>query len=417
MRFVYTLLFYLLLPGIILRLWGKSIKIPAYRKRIAERFGFVPILSQPDNLWLHAVSLGESIAATPLIKALLARYPQRKLIITNMTPTGSSYIAKTFGDQVINTYVPYDIPLALDRFLNRIKPSLVIMMETELWPNTFARCAKRNLPIIIANARLSERSAKGYAKIAPLVRTMLQQVAIVAAQTKADAERFIALGLDDSKAKVLGNIKFDLQLPEDLADQAKDLRADWGARRPIWIAASTHDGEHELVLQAFTELRRMIPDCLLILVPRHPERFKFVADLCSKEYSVSLRSQHTRLSADTAIVIGDTMGELKLLYAAADIAFVGGSLVPVGGHNLLEPAAVGLPSLTGPYMHNFVEINALLQQAGVVKTVHNASELANAVCLLLKNETERTHLGATAKQLVAQNRGAVLKHLEIIDKL
>ncbi len=418
MRYLYTVIFYLSLPFIILRLFYRSLKLSAYRKRIAERFGFIAKLKQPDNIWLHAVSLGESIAATPLIRELLTRYPARKLIVTNMTPTGSNYIRKTFGEEVINTYIPYDIPNTINRFLRRTRPSLVIMMETELWPNIFASCAKRRLPILIANARLSEYSAKGYAKIKPLINNLLKQVTLVAAQTQADADRFISLGLNPAKAKVIGNIKFDLQLPTELATQAQQLRQEWGINRPIWIAASTHDGEHEVVLQAFSKVKQTIPNCLLVLVPRHPERFKYVADLCRKQgYTIALRSHHSALEMDTAIVIGDTMGELKLLYAASDIAFVGGSLIPIGGHNLLEPAAVSVFALTGPHMHNFVEINQLLQQAGVVKTIHNSLELANEICHMLNNSVDRITLGKKAKQLVDQNRGALLRHLNLIENL
>jgi 3-deoxy-D-manno-octulosonic-acid transferase len=418
MRYFYTIIFYLSIPFIILRLFYRSLKLPAYRQRIAERFGFIPKIKQPGNIWLHAVSLGESIAATPLIKELLIRYPDRQLIVTNMTPTGSNYIRKTFGDQLINTYVPYDLPTTINRFLQRVRPNLVIMMETELWPNIFAGCTKYKLPILIANARLSEYSSKGYAKIKPLVNKLLDQVTLVAAQTQADANRFIALGLNPAKAKVIGNIKFDLQLPDELVAQAQQLRQEWGTARPVWIAASTHDGEHEIVLQAFAKIRQTIPNCLLVLVPRHPERFKSVADLCRKQdYTIALRSHHSPLEIDTSIVIGDTLGELKLLYAASDIAFVGGSLIPIGGHNLLEPAAVGIPALTGPHMHNFVEINQLLQQAGVVKTVNNGLELANEICHLLNNPIERTALGKKAKQLVDQNRGALLRHLTIIENL
>lgn len=417
-RYLYNLFFYLSAPFIVLRLFYRSLKAPAYRARIKERFGFVLKVEQPGAIWLHAVSLGESIAATPLIKALLAEYPDRPLVVTNMTPTGSNYIRKTFGEQVINTYVPYDMPGVVNRFLSRIRPSKAIIMETELWPNIFHDCAKHKIPMVIANARLSERSARGYAKMASLVKAMLQQVTLVAAQTQADAARFIKLGLPAAKAKVAGNIKFDLQLPDDLFTQAQQLRSAWGVQRPIWIAASTHDGEHEIVLEAFAKVRQALPDCLLILVPRHPERFHHVTELCRKQrYTLILRSAQAEVSAETAVVIGDTMGELKLLYAASDLAFVGGSLVPVGGHNLLEPAAVGIPALTGPHMHNFVEINRLLQQAGVVKPVGDSSELAGQVIYLLNNTAERRTLGSKAKEIVNQNRGALVNHLEIIREL
>lgn len=418
MRHLYTTLFYLSTPFIILRLLYRSLKAPAYRRRISERFGFVPICSQTDSIWLHAVSLGEAIAATPLIRALLTHFPESPLIVTNMTPTGSNYIQKTFGKQVINTYVPYDIPFAIKRFLKRTRPQLVIMMETELWPNILHYCAKTNIPFLIANARLSERSAIGYNRVKSLVSSMLQQVDIVAAQSELDAQRFITLGLPAAKAKVIGNIKFDLELPTDLLIQGQQLRQQWCANRPIWVAASTHQGEEDIILSAFAKIRQNIPNCLLVLVPRHPERFKQVADLCLKHhYCISLRSTNEKITTKTAIIIGDTLGELTLMYAACDLAFVGGSLVPTGGHNLLEPAALGIPALTGPYTHNFVEANRLLQSAGAVIQVTSSDDLAANVNRLLLNTPERIAIGARAKRLVDENRGALARLLLLVEEI
>jgi 3-deoxy-D-manno-octulosonic-acid transferase len=416
MRYLYTVIFYLCVPAILLRLLYRSIRMPAYRRRIPERFGWIP--KQQHGIWLHAVSLGEAIAATPLIKALLERYPNESLLVTNMTPTGSNYIRQTFGQQVSNTYVPYDLPTAVKRFLQTVRPRLAIMMETELWPNLFQYCSKANIPILIANARLSARSAKGYAKIKPLVKIMLQKVNTVACQTQADAQRFIDLGLPSAKALVVGNIKFDLHLPHDLSEQAHKLRTTWGGDRPIWIAASTHEGEETIVLQAFAKVKSMLPDCLLLLVPRHPERFKTVSEMCRKlGHKIALRSTGQDVEQDTSILIGDTMGELKLLYACSDLALVGGSLVPIGGHNLLEPAAVGIPALTGPFNHNFIEVNRLLQGAGVVKQIAGVDDLAQQVVELLSDSEKRQTLGAKAQQLVAENKGAVQKHIQLIERL
>lgn len=418
MRYLYTVLFYLSLPFIVLRLLYRSWQIPAYRQRIRERFGLAPVVTQANSIWLHAVSLGEAIAISPLISALITRFPDTAIVVSNMTPTGSNYIQKTFGKQVINSYVPYDVPFLIKQFLKRTRPRLVILMETELWPNLFHCCAQDKIPILIANARLSARSAVGYSKIKPLVKQMLQQLTLVAAQSNADAQRFINLGLATHKVQVLGNLKFDLELPIDLMQQAQQLRQQWGTERPIWVAASTHLGEEEIVLAAFTKIRQTLPNCLLILVPRHPERFKSVSDLCHQQhYRYALHSAAKPITIDTAIIIGDTLGELKLIYAASDLAFVGGSLVPVGGHNLLEPAALGVPAITGPYIHNFVEINRLLQPSGAVIPITNSDELAIQVTRLLLNTHQRQALGAKAKQLIAENKGTLNRLLLLIEKL
>ncbi|HVV68463.1 MAG TPA: lipid IV(A) 3-deoxy-D-manno-octulosonic acid transferase [Gammaproteobacteria bacterium] len=415
MRYLYSLLFYLSTPAIFLRLWWKGRKLPGYRQRWAERLGFIQSMAADGCIWLHAVSVGELIAARPLITSLQARYPQLTLVITNMTASGSGLAAQLAGERLRYYYVPYDMPDVVNRFLNRTRPRLAIIMETELWPNLLHYTSKRKIPILLANARLSGKSAQGYQHIAMLVKPMLQKISVIAAQTQEDAKRFKALGADPARTLVWGNMKFDVKTPLDLVEKGQALRASWGQRRPTLIAASTHAGEEEQILQAFTELRKTWPTSLLILVPRHPDRFDEVAVLCQKRgFSTIRRSQGQACTPETQIFLGDSLGELFLYYAAADVAFVGGSLVAVGGHNLLEPAALGLPIVTGPQLFNFTEIYHLLQQVNAVICVNNEKELATTWSALLEDEAKRIQMGEQARMVVETNRGAVEKHLDYI---
>ena len=283
-RIIYSAIFYLLTPIILLRLLYRGLKAPAYRKRWAERFGFpVYAESTTDFIWLHAVSVGETLAAVPLVKALQEKYPQHRLMVTCMTPTGSERIKAAFGDSVDHSYMPYDTPDAVARFLNRLKPKMLIIMETELWPNTIAACQSRDIPVILANGRLSARSAKAYHRISSLVQPMLSGISAVAAQHKDDGERFTQLGLPLSALAVTGNIKFDLSLDQAVQDRAAALSKQWhcGSNRPVFLAASTHRGEDEIILQAFGQIKQQIDNALLVLVPRHPERFNQVGELCA----------------------------------------------------------------------------------------------------------------------------------------
>lgn len=417
MKLIYTLGFYLALPFILLRLWWKGLKNPAYRARWQERLGFFHVPKIQHGLWVHAVSVGEVIAAIPLIKALKSRYPHKQIIVTTMTPTGSARVQAAFGEDVFHVYIPYDFPGAIHRFIKRVRPCVVVIMETELWPNLIPTCGKHHIPVIIANARLSERSARGYKKIKPLMTKVLHPISQVAAQTATDGMRFLQIGLTKEQLTIAGNIKFDLAIPENLSEQASLLRAQWGENRPVWIAASTHEGEDEIILAAFAKLRVQVPSVLLILVPRHPERFNKVLALCRKQnVQTAQRSMINSWNTQTDILVGDTMGELLLLYAASDIAFVGGSLVAVGGHNLLEPAALGLPVLTGPYMHHFTEINQLLHTAKAAITVMQATDLAQQVLAWLQDESARKRAGEQGRQVVIDNRGALERHLELIAK-
>ena len=374
-----------------------------------------PGTPEQETLWIHAVSVGETQAALPLIKALQQHYPHLTLVITTTTPTGSERVRAALGDTVFHVYAPYDLPGAVRRFLQRTHPRVAIIMETELWPNLIHGCRQHGIPVIVANARLSERSAAGYQRIAGLTRQTLQDITMIAAQASADAQRFMALGADPAQVRVTGNIKFDITPAADLQQQAAALRHTWGTYRAVWIAASTHQDEDEQVLAAFAAVKLALPDTLLILVPRHPERFAKVAALCREQgYNIALRSEQTRCDATTDIFIGDSMGELMLFYAASDVAFVGGSLVAHGGHNLLEPAVLGVPVITGPHTFNFADISRLLLEGGAARQVSHPPELAETVIAYLKNDAPRRSTGEQGQRLVVQNRGALVKLMAII---
>ncbi|PKM25430.1 MAG: 3-deoxy-D-manno-octulosonic acid transferase, partial [Gammaproteobacteria bacterium HGW-Gammaproteobacteria-12] len=362
-RLLYTLLLHLALPLIALRLALRARKAPAYARRINERFSLGLPAMKPGGIWVHAVSVGESIAAAPMIRALQARYPDLPITVTCMTPTGSERIQALFGESVQHCYLPYDLPWAAARFLDRAQPRLAVVMETELWPNHIHQCARRGIPVALANARLSERSARGYARFAKLTAPMLAELSLIAVQTQTEAQRFLDLGARPGCVEVTGSIKFDLKIDAELLQRADALRQHWQATtRPVWIAASTHAGEDEIILAAHRQLLGKHPDALLILVPRHPERFNSVSELClGQDLTTRRRSTGEAVQAGDQVLLGDTMGELLFLYALADIAFVGGSLVANGGHNLLEPAALGKPVLSGPHLFNFLEIAAQLR--------------------------------------------------------
>ena len=415
-RFLYTVLYYSLLPLILLRLLYRAWRAPDYRRRIGERFGlFVPPRFSQAPVWVHAVSVGETLAAVPLVNALRERYPQLPIVITTMTPTGSARVRAQFGERVFHVYAPYDVPDAIARFLHRIRPQLAIVMETELWPNTIAMLHRRGVPVVVANARLSAKSARGYARVAALARPMLQQLDCVAAQTAADAERFVALGLPEARATVTGSIKFDVTLDQSLQQRAQQLRAQWGAGRAIVIGASTHDGEEDALLTAYRSLKVDFPDLLLVLVPRHPERFERVAQLIeSHRLRYARRSRGDAVTAESDVVLADTMGEMLLLLGASDIAFVGGSLIERGGHNMLEPAAWGLPVVTGLSDFNFVEASSLLQQQGALVKVADARALTIQLARWLKSAGLRSAAGDAARAVVENNKGALGRLVSII---
>ncbi|MCE5362072.1 lipid IV(A) 3-deoxy-D-manno-octulosonic acid transferase [Pseudomonas anguilliseptica] len=423
-RSLYTLLFHLGLPLVAGRLAWRAWQAPAYAKRVGERFalGLPPL--KPGGIWLHAVSVGESIAAAPLVRELLARYPQLPITITCMTPTGSERIQAMFGGgeyagRVQHCYLPYDLPWAAARFLDQVKPKLAVIMETELWPNHIHQCAKRGIPVVLANGRLSERSARGYARFAKLTAPMLAELDLLAVQTALEAERFRSLGARPECVEVTGSIKFDLTIDPALLTRAAALREQWQAtQRPVWIAASTHAGEDEIVLAAHRELLTHNPDALLILVPRHPERFNAVFELCQRQgFSARRRSTDEALLTSDQVLLGDTMGELLFLYALADIAFVGGSLVANGGHNLLEPAALGKPVLSGPHLFNFLEIAAQLRAAGALSEVADANGLAQRVAQLWREPETALAMRDAGQAVMQANQGALARLLAGLGRL
>ena len=418
-RTLYSLLFHLLLPIIAGRLVWRAWRAPAYGRRIGERFALGLPAMRKDGIWVHAVSLGESIAAAPLIRELLVRYPGLPITVTSMTPTGSERIQALFGEQIQHCYLPYDLPWACARFFRHIQPRLALIMETELWPNHIHQCAKRGVPVVLANARLSERSAHGYARFAKLTAPMLAELSLIAAQTEAEAERFRQLGARPGCVEVTGSIKFDLSVDAQLQVRASQLRDEWGAtQRPVWIAASTHAGEDEIILAAHRQLLASFPQALLILVPRHPERFASVFELCKREGFASVRrSLEEAVTAQTQVLLGDTLGELLFLYALADLAFVGGSLVENGGHNLLEPAALGKPLLSGPHLFNFLEIAAQLRSAGDLLQVQDAAELQEQLQRLFAEPQQAAQMAMAGLAVLRANQGALARLLAGLARL
>lgn len=423
MRLLYTLLLYVAAPFVLLRLLWKSRQLPEYRGRIGERFGFVAAAPSGVAAWVHAVSVGEALAALPLIEQLLARHGDGQVWVTTTTPTGSARITAAFGARVRHSYAPYDLPGAVARCLARMRPQRLIVMETELWPNLFRACARAGIPLVIANARLSPRSFAGYSKLRGFAGATLTDCTAIAAQSEADAARFIALGASSQRVRAIGNLKFDLALPAALCMQGRALRQRFGAR-PVWVAASTHEGEEAAALAAHAALLALLPEALLILVPRHPQRFDAVWQLVlesglapgrrSRQQALDAAGHPAALDA-VQVFLGDSMGEMFLYLAAADLAFVGGSLVPVGGHNILEPAALGLPVLFGPQMHNFEQARALLLERGAAVQIADAPMLAAEAAVLLADAPRRAAMGAAGAAAVAGNRGALERLFALLD--
>ncbi|MBG3012046.1 lipid IV(A) 3-deoxy-D-manno-octulosonic acid transferase [Proteus mirabilis] len=412
---LYQVLLYLIQPLIWLRLLLRSRKAPAYRKRWGERYGFCKGKVVPQGILLHSVSVGETLAAVPLVRALRHHYPDLPITVTTMTPTGSERVRSAFGDDVYHVYLPYDLPGSVNRFLKTVDPKLVIIMETELWPNLISKLHQRKIPLIIANARLSERSAAGYQKLGSFVKTMLQKITLIAAQNQEDGERFIELGLKRSHLHVTGSLKFDISVTPELAARAVALRRQWAAHRPVWIATSTHEGEETIILETHKKLLTQFPQLLLILVPRHPERFPKAEQLTREAgLKYTLRSIDAVPDAQTQVVIGDTMGELMLLYGIADLAFVGGSLVERGCHNPLEAAAHAIPVIMGPHTFNFKNICAKLDQAEGLITVTDSESMATAIASLLNDEDYRRYYGRHAVEVLHENQGALLRLLTLL---
>jgi 3-deoxy-D-manno-octulosonic-acid transferase len=405
---------YLLLPYAVGSLIWRGLRYPAYWSRWPERFGFVSRVRARRVIWVHAVSVGEVRSAAALVERLAAEFPHHRVLVTTMTPTGSDQVRDLFGENVTHTYVPYDFPDAVNRFLDRVHPELAVIAETEFWPNLFRACRNRGIPLHLVNVRLSQASFRGYAWVPQTARRTLGDANLICAQSPIDAQRLRNLGVADRLIKVTGNLKFDVELPASVLDEGRGLRRQWGEHRPVWIAASTHRGEERQILDAYAALRRRFPTLLLVLVPRHPERFATVARLCGRAgYTIALRST-TRgdLAPQVDVLVGDTMGELHRLYAAADVAFVGGSLVRRGGQNPLEACAVRVPVIFGPHMFHFEEITAMALDRGAARQVHTVADLAEAVALYFEQPALRAAAGRAAHSLVTDNRGALTKTLK-----
>jgi 3-deoxy-D-manno-octulosonic-acid transferase len=418
MRLLYTLAMYLLTPLIFYRLLARGLRMPGYYARWRERFGY---FRQPDfkeSLWIHAVSVGEVNAAAPLIEALRKRYTDIAFVVTTVTPTGSDRVRQLWDDKVFHVYLPYDLPAAVKRFLQRTRPRLAVVMETEIWPNLFLSCEAAGIPVVVANARLSDKSLRGYGPVRPIIRAAIRSARFVAAQSQQDADRLLTLGARPERLRVVGNLKFDLQVPPSLFEDAAGARVRWGSARPVWIAASTHEGEELAVIEAHSRLLNRFPDALLLVAPRHPERFKPMVQLCrSYGFATRTRSEDDDPDGHCQCFVIDTLGELVNFIACADVAFVAGSLEAIGGHNVLEPAALGVPVLVGPHTFNFEEVTDLLLEQGAALRVADSEELSKVLQVLLSDPAQRQRMGEAAQRTVGTERGAVDRTLEVIGRL
>jgi len=416
MRLFLVCLSFVLMPLILFAFLWRGIKTRGYWYRIPERFGFYKFKCLKSSVWIHAVSVGEVQAAIPLVKRLQLQYPNDEIVITTQTPTGSTRVKNVFGDSVKHCYVPIDVPFIVKRFLRNTKPRLALIMETEIWPHLYAECYKSKIPIIIASARISPRSIGSYQRFKVLFKPTLNQVKLIAAQTSRDAERFLSLGADASRVRVVGNLKFDFMfVPSNLREKGIEYRNVNLEQRSVWIAASTHQGEEELILNAHEFLLESQPNLVLILAPRHPERAEQVVGLV-KERNLSFvrRSLNESPNLSTQVILLDTLGELPMFYAASDLSFVGGSLVPIGGHNLLEPAALSIPILVGPHTFNAPEISEMLEEVGALEIVTTVHDLKLRVQALLKKPELASLAGNAGKEVIAENYGALDKLLQEI---
>ena len=417
LRSVYTAFLYVFAPLALAGTALRGVRDPAYRDRLPERLGFTQVLqrSAARPIWVHAVSVGEVQAAAPLVRVLLKKYPRHPLLVTTATPTGAQRVRALFSDSVRHAYFPYDLPGAVRRFLDRVHPAVAIVMEREIWPNLFDACHRRSIPVLLASARISERSAVRHQRFASLFREALAGDVMVAAQTPQDAQRYGSIGARD--VEITGNVKFDIEAPAEAMRAGESLRAAQFAQRLVWVAGSTHEGEEDQVLAAHRRVMAQRPDALLILVPRHPNRFDAVRSwLREQQVTFVARSRGEPVTSTTSVLLADTLGELMMFYAAADIAFVGGSLIAsVGGHNLLEPAVLERPVLVGPNNFNAPEIAQLMLENGAARQVNSAEQLAAAILELAMDPAMRARMGAQGREMVAANRGALDRVVQLVE--
>ncbi|MEZ5498508.1 MAG: lipid IV(A) 3-deoxy-D-manno-octulosonic acid transferase [Steroidobacteraceae bacterium] len=415
MRILYIVLAYLAAPLVLAVMLWRGLRDRSYWQGLPQRFGFGPQIAEASTIWLHAVSVGEVQAAAPLVRRLIADYPRAPVLLTTVTPTGAARARALFGESIELRFVPYDLPGAVRRFFDRARPRAAIILETELWPNLYHECGRRRVPLLLASARISPRSVGRYRMLARLFRETLSHGIVIAAQSEADAERFRQIGANPERTHVVGNIKFDVEVPQAAAAAGRQWRADCAATRPVWIAGSTHDVEEQKVLQAHRAVRAALPGALLLLAPRHPNRFEEVARwLGSEQVRFARRSRQEQPDDHCEVFLLDSLGELAGFYAAADVAFVGGSLIPIGGHNLLEPAALGKPILTGPHNFNSADIAQLMFDAAAAVVVTDETELAQRLGELLGDAAARDARGAAAQAVVNANRGTVDRLMQVI---
>lgn len=418
MRVAYAILTYLLLPVYACYWFFRGLGNRTYWDRFGQRFGRGYPRLTGGCIWVHAVSVGEVQAAVPLVNALTERFSNRHLLITTVTPTGAARVRLLFGDSVEHSYIPFETPTAVASFFNAVEPEIALIMETEIWPNLYHECGRRKIPLVLVSARISPNSAKSYRKLLPLFKETLSHGIVIAAQSEIDAERFRSLGAAEERTWVTGNIKFDIEMPQDLIERGLALCRDNFENRQVWVAASTHDREEQLVLHAHRLVRNRFPDAMLVLIPRHPERFSVVRTLLHKEgFRFVSRTDGLPCTPDTEVLLVDTMGEVSLFYASASVAFVGGTLVPIGGHNLLEPAALGKPVITGPYLFNTQDIANKFERLGASIMVNNAGQLGTAVGDLFADPATAKDIGARGMELVRQNRGSLERLLTLIEPL
>jgi 3-deoxy-D-manno-octulosonic-acid transferase len=403
---------YLLLPYVLFGLVWRGLRYRPYFARWRERFGFVPIMRDARVIWIHAVSVGEVRSAAALVRGLQARYPRYKILVTTMTPTGAEQVARLFGAAVAHCYLPYDFPDAVERFLDRVEPQLAVIAETEFWPNLYAACRRRRVPLVLVNVRVSATSLSGYLRVPKTAHAMFTAADLVCAQSRTDAQRLRNLGVPEHRLFVTGNLKFDSPVEPAISAPARSL----GLDRLVVVAGSTHAGEEARLLDAYAQLREQWPRLLLVVAPRNPERFHAVARLCRRRgLAIELRSHNPGAPrAATQVVVADTMGELQTLYAMADVAFVGGSLVKHGGHNILEPCALGIPVLFGPHMFHFEEVAALALESGAGRQVYDTGALTAAIAAYLRDTALRRAAGAAALRMVERNKGALDSTLTLV---
>jgi 3-deoxy-D-manno-octulosonic-acid transferase len=415
-RFLYSLVLLLLLPFAFAWMFWRTLRQTGHADKLGERFGSSPFLPSNEIIWLHGASVGEIRAMAPLVKALHRDLPKHPLLVTSFTGTGRAQAQAMFGAQALVAQVPYDVPFCVNRWLKCVSPVMGIIMETEIWPNLYAACARRHIPLLLLSARLSERGLQRFRRMPRLVRAALTNTTAIAAQTARDADGFRQLGAPHDRLSVMGNLKFDLQLPDTLKQEGRSLRTNLFGKSTVIVAGSTREGEEVQVLSAYRELLSKHPNCVLVLAPRHPERTNAVADLIKGQGYVCRRRSAGEIPLKSGeVLLLDTLGELTHFYAAGHVAFVGGSLVPVGGHNLLEPAALGLPVLAGPHLENVRDIAEMLKNAGGLIAVNDAKNLGEAFVWLVGNPSTRQHIGQAALQTVSANRGALEKALKLID--